>query len=137
MIAVVAVLPPGRTENYSTARAKVHVRESFFQESGLHTRDLHHNKPMSQRHPLQNSHTMFVTTNILHREPIFIDPACARAAIESLYYVQEIRPCFVFGFVMMPDHCHLLMRAPEEGSISKIIGLFKRATSFTIGRGPI
>ena len=92
---------------------------------------------MAQAHPVQNGEIMFITTNIRHRRRIFADPACARIAIEVLYDIQEFYPFFLFGFVVMPDHCHFLLRIPDEGFISKMMNIYKRAVAFNIGQGPI
>ncbi len=90
-----------------------------------------------QRHPIQNEHLMFITTNLEKRRPIFSDPACARIAAETLYSIQDFYPFFLYGFVIMPDHVHVLLRIPEGESISKTIGLYKRAVTFNIGKGPL
>lgn len=92
---------------------------------------------MFQRHPIQHQHMMFVTTNTLQRIPIFADPACARAAVEALYFTQERHPFFLYGFVVMPDHCHLLLHVREESGISTVMRDYKRRVAFSIGRGPI
>ncbi len=80
---------------------------------------------------------MFITTNAKYRVPIFSDPAAARIATETLYDIQNFYPFFLYGFVIMPDHGHFLMRQPDGGSVSKTIGVYKRAVTFKIGRGPI
>ncbi|MBI1812793.1 transposase [Candidatus Peregrinibacteria bacterium] len=80
---------------------------------------------------------MFITTNTDQRKSVFRDPACARIAVETLYDIQGYYPFFLFGFVIMHDHTHFLMRIPEGGSISKTIGSYKRAVTFAIGRGPL
>ncbi len=77
---------------------------------------------------------MLVTTNTMNRVPVFADPAYAREAVESLYRVQQSQPFFLFGFVIMPDHCHFVLTVPEFGSISKIMYAYKRAVSFEIGK---
>lgn len=92
---------------------------------------------MTQRHPLQNDCMMFVTTNVLHRKPLFKDQAKARLAIEAMYETQTVYPFFLFGFVIMPDHTHWLISVPEEGSISRIMHRYKRSVSFQLGEGPI
>ena len=68
---------------------------------------------------------------------VFSHPSHAREAIEILYRVQALHPFFLFGFVIMPDHCHLLMRVPEPASISTVIGRFKMGVSHALGIGPI
>lgn len=90
-----------------------------------------------QRHPVQNQTMMFITANILNRRKIFADPACANEAVLALYKTQQIHPFFLYGFVIMPDHCHLLISVPENGSVSKIMHTFKRAVSFAIDQGSI
>jgi putative transposase len=89
--------------------------------------------PMFQRHPIQNQALMFVTTNTAKRKPYFAKAAYARQAIESLYRVQMFNPFFLYAFVVMPDHCHLLMHVPEFGSISKIVSAWKRSVAFEVG----
>jgi putative transposase len=80
---------------------------------------------------------MFITTNCRRRTPVFADPACARIAVETLYSIQSFYAFFLYGFVIMPDHCHFLIQIPDGGSVSKTIGVYKRAVTFNIGRGPI
>ncbi len=80
---------------------------------------------------------MLVTTNIARRRPLFAHPAFAREAIDVLYRIQALWPFFLFAFVIMPDHGHLLLRVPEEGSVSKIINRFKMGVSHSIGLGPL
>ncbi len=92
---------------------------------------------MSQRHPITNEEIMLVTTNCKNRRSIFDHPPYAHEAIDVLYRVQSLHPFFLYGFVFMPDHCHLLMRVPEPQSVSKIMDRFKMGISHSIGIGPI
>lgn len=92
---------------------------------------------MLERRPIQNGETMFLTTVTRNRQKIFSDSAAARIAVETLYSIQDFYPFFLHGFVIMPDHCHFLIRIPEGGSVSKMMGVYKRAVTFNIGRGPI
>lgn len=88
---------------------------------------------MSQRHPVQNDHMMFITTNSFEQRKIFQDPADAREAIECLYRVQKLHPFFLFGFVIMPDHCHFLMFVESPVSISRIMNSYKSAVVQSTG----
>lgn len=92
---------------------------------------------MSQRRPVVNGHIMFVTTNIRHCEPLFAHDPYAREAIEVLYRVQGLHLFSLYGFVIMPDHCHFLMHVPEPLSISKIMNRYKMGVSHSIGLGAI
>ena len=80
---------------------------------------------------------MFITTNTLNRMRVFSNPAYAREAIETLYRVQELHPFFLYEFVIMPDHCHFLVKVPESGSVSKIMNVYKLGVAHNIGMGPI
>ncbi len=88
---------------------------------------------MSQRHFVQNNLVMLVTTVTLNREPLFRNPAIARIAVETIFDVQKRYPFELFGFVVMPNHIHLLLRVPETGSISKIMNIYKSGMTFNTG----
>ncbi|MDO8469019.1 MAG: transposase [Candidatus Peribacter sp.] len=88
---------------------------------------------MSQRHPVLNEDVQLVTTVTARRMPIFSDPASAREAVECLYRVQARHPFFLYGFVIMPDHCHFLVRVPAPQKISTIMNVFKSGMTFNLG----
>ncbi len=92
---------------------------------------------MSQRHPIQNDAIMFVTTNIRHKQPIFSNEACATEAVETLYRVQQLHPFFLYGFVVMPDHCHFLLKVMAPYTISKLMSTYKSNVALNIGMGNI
>lgn len=77
---------------------------------------------------------MLITIVTKDREPFFKDGAFASIAIETLYSIQHFYPFFLYGFIFMPDHCHILLFVSEGGSISKIMNVYKRAVTFNIGR---
>lgn len=88
---------------------------------------------MSQRHPIQHERSMLVTTVTANRMPIFNEAPYACEAIDTLYRVQQLHPFFLYGFVIMPDHCHFLLYVPEPGSISKIMNVYKTGVTFNLG----
>lgn len=92
---------------------------------------------MFQRHPIQNDAMMFVTTNTQNRRRIFAQPAHAREALDTLYRTQELHPFLLYGFVIMPDHCHFLLKPLSPVKISTIMRTYKYGTSTNIGLGPI
>ena len=92
---------------------------------------------MTQLHPIQHDVTMFVTTNVQGREILFSNPTYAREAIENLYRVQEIHPYFLYGFVVMPDHFHALLKVLAPKNISTVMNRWKMGVSHSIGIGPI
>jgi len=90
---------------------------------------------MFQRHPIQNEVPMLITTNTLDRKKVFADPTYAREAIDSLYRVQQLHPFLLFGFVIMPDHTHFLLKVPAPLSISTIMRVYKYGVTFNLGIG--
>ncbi|MBI3619298.1 transposase [Candidatus Peregrinibacteria bacterium] len=89
---------------------------------------------MTQRHPIQNGQILMITTVTLNREPVFADPACALEAVECLYRVQDLHPFLLYGFVIMPDHCHFLLNVPPPETVAVVMGTFKSGMTFNIGR---
>ncbi len=80
---------------------------------------------------------MLVTTVTHDREPIFEEPTYAREAVDHIYRVQQRIPFFLHGFVIMPDHCHFLLRVPAPGSISQVMRSYKMGLTFQTGEGPM
>jgi REP element-mobilizing transposase RayT len=102
--------------------------------AGIPARDkTTNNDRMSQRRPVVNGHIMFVTTNIRHCEPLFAHDPYAREAIEVLYRVQGLHLFSLYGFVIMPDHCHFLLRVPPPETIAHIMNVYKSGMTFNIG----
>ncbi len=92
---------------------------------------------MTQVHPIQHDVTMMVTTNIRNRRPLFKNAAYAWEAIDVLYRVQVWHAFFLFGFVIMPDHCHILLHVPAPNMVSKVVERYKSGVSHSLGIGPI
>ncbi|MBI3619206.1 transposase [Candidatus Peregrinibacteria bacterium] len=80
---------------------------------------------------------MFITTNLQNRKKVFANPAYAREAVEILYRVQKLHPFFLYGFVIMHEHCHFLLMPPDGGSVSQIMRCYKSGVSHGLGLGPI
>ncbi len=90
---------------------------------------------MSQRHFVQNNRIMMITTVTIHREPFFANPAFAHEAIDCLYRTQSLHPFFLYGFVIMPDHCHFLLKVTAPALVSRTIGIYKSGLTFDLGIG--
>ncbi len=88
---------------------------------------------MSQRHRIQNNVVTLITSVTLDRERFFENPPTAREAVETLYRVRNHHPFFLYGFVIMPDHVHVLLKVPSGGSMSKIMNVYKSGLTFNTG----
>lgn len=80
---------------------------------------------------------MLITNVTRNREIFFGDPAVAREAVETLYRVQQRHPFFLYGFVVMPDHCHFLMKVRWPEKISAIMNVYKSGLTFNTGIRPL
>ena len=62
-----------------------------------------------------------------------LDSAAARDTFEhELERVRRWYGCFVTGYVVMPEHVHLLISEPERGKLSLVIQMLKQITSRTL-----
>lgn len=86
---------------------------------------------------MQNESIMLITTNVMKKMPVFLNESFAREAVEHLYRVRDMYLFSLYGFVIMPDHCHFLVLVPKPGSISTIMRVYKMGLTFCIGEGPL
>jgi putative transposase len=71
----------------------------------------------------------FITFSCYRRMP-FLDSVTARESIErELERVRCWYGCYVTGYVVMPEHVHLLISEPERNTLSVVIQMLKQITS--------
>jgi len=59
-----------------------------------------------------------------------LDSAAARDVFEQeLERVRRWYGCYVTGYVVMPEHVHLLISEPERGELSVVMQMLKQITS--------
>ncbi len=92
---------------------------------------------MMPRRTIVNEVPMFITTNVKKRRPFFARDGFAKEAIDHLYRVQLFHPFFIYGFVIMPDHCHFLLKVCAPETICRIMDIYKGGLAHQIGIGPI
>lgn len=88
---------------------------------------------MSFRHPLLQRYLLLVTVRTVDKEPVFQDPGYAEETVKCLYRIKCFNPFILHAFVVMPDHCKILLDL-RRGSISTIIHAFQAAVDFEIVR---
>ena len=80
-----------------------------------------------------NSYVHFVTTGTYNNLPYFRDEECCRVLLEELEFYRNKFDFTLPGYVIMPDHIHLLLwwdkTEKSDLSISKIIQGIKGATA--------
>ncbi len=90
---------------------------------------------MIEKKRVQNGVVMFITMNTWHRRQVFIHPNFAKKAIEYLYELMKKKPFMLYGFVVMPDHIHVLLRLDAPNTIDEFIGNYRTGLSFELGTG--
>jgi putative transposase len=74
-------------------------------------------------------HHHFITFSCFHRKP-FLGSATARAGFEHALERIRIRYDFVvMGYVVMPEHVHLLVTEPRQSSLARAIQALKISVS--------
>ncbi len=66
-----------------------------------------------------------ITTNVVQRRPIFRE---ARVAGQLLGVIDEVKtqePVTVHGYVIMPDHLHLVLSVRAEITLGRVVQLIK------------
>jgi REP element-mobilizing transposase RayT len=76
----------------------------------------------------------YITSNIYNRICIFTRPSFIISVIDSLNYYRYQYACKILGYVIMPDHIHLLIWPQDAHMITDFMRDFKRFTSGRITR---
>lgn len=71
-------------------------------------------RPVESYAPFFQPGTVFVTCATIDREPILGQPATAHLLRTVLHQVKKTLPFRMLGFVLLPNHLHLLLR-PQAG----------------------
>ena len=79
-------------------------------------------------------HVYYVTIVVYGRLTIFTHPAYIIPLLDSLNYYRNKHRFKLLGYVVMPDHLHLLIWPYGESTMSDIMRDFKRFTSGRIAR---
>ena len=74
----------------------------------------------------QSGQTHFVTFSCYHRQPLLNPTRAFEASLERVRRSFELR---VYGYVVMPEHVHLLVSEPERGSLAVAIQMLKQVVS--------
>lgn len=68
---------------------------------------------------------VFITQVVANREPIFHNSAHIDLLRTILHNVRELHPFQMLGYVILPDHLHLLMRPGDGVTHSQIMHSLK------------
>jgi putative transposase len=66
-----------------------------------------------------------ITTVTRDRQPVFADDANVRLLLATIHQAKSLYPFAMLGYVVMPEHMHLLIRLGEATRIDKLMQSIK------------
>src|SRR5271157_1779018 len=82
---------------------------------------------LERRYGTRSSH--FITCSCYRRRPLLNDDRIKRLFLTILEEVRQRYRFCVYGYVIMPEHFHLLMGKPEVGDPSTVLQVLKQRVS--------
>jgi len=80
---------------------------------------------MKLKHFFQREGVYFVTSVTYLRRKIFLEPTNARFLLATISYHRFILEFKLFGYVIMPDHLHIIVSPSKKYPLSKIMNFIK------------
>ena len=77
----------------------------------------------------ESGQTHFLTFSCYQRRPLFAEPVARRIFELALERVRRRFRLCVYGYVVMPEHVHLLISEPAEGTFADAIKSLKQGVS--------
>jgi putative transposase len=77
----------------------------------------------------------FITFSCYRRQPLLNSPRAKRTFELVLEQVRRQYKFFITGYVVMPEHVHLLMSEPEKGTLASALQVLKQLVAQRLGGG--
>src|SRR5579859_3976276 len=77
-------------------------------------------------------HLHFITGSCYHRLPLLSSPRCRDRLLSILEQTRQRYRFVVVGYVVMPEHIHLLLTEPEIGTLSTVMQVLKQRTAHAL-----
>ena len=71
----------------------------------------------------------FITCSCYRRQPLLRSPQCRDIFLKVLEQTRKAYQFTVVGYVVMPEHFHLLVSEPERGTLSTVLQVIKQRVS--------
>ncbi len=68
----------------------------------------------------------FITTSCYQRRPLLGTARCRDLFLEVMEQIRQRHQFVVVGYVVMPEHVHLLFTEPERGNLSLVVAALKQ-----------
>ena len=79
----------------------------------------------------------FITFSCYHRAPLLCTPEARNKFVESFERTRRWYGFYVVGYVVMPEHVHLLISEPERSKLSVAIQMLKQIASQKLHAKPL
>jgi putative transposase len=76
-----------------------------------------------------HGHLHFVTFSCFHRQPLLGTPSARKLFINELARARNNYGFLLVGYVVMPEHVHLLIGEPKRGTPSTMLQMLKQRVS--------
>ena len=84
--------------------------------------------PRRLRRKNNTGHLHFITSSCFQRRPLLATNPRRDRCLELLEQVRRRYKFLVAGYVVMPEHIHLLISEPERGTISTVMQVLKQGS---------
>jgi putative transposase len=88
--------------------------------------------PWGLRHFQQARCLHFITFSCHARDPLLGDPQSRHVFEQILERVRTWYGFFVSGYVIMPEHVHLLISEPERSTLARVLQMLKQNTAHSL-----
>ncbi len=82
----------------------------------------------------QTGHSHFVTFTCYHRSRFLCEAAACAAVLQCLENTRLRYGMRIYGYVLMPEHVHLLVGEPERGTLAHALQSLKSASARVVRR---
>ena len=77
----------------------------------------------------QARHLHFITFSCYHRAPLLGNPQARDIVVTAVEQARRWYGFYVVGYVVMPEHVHLLISEPERSTLSVALQMLKQSAS--------
>jgi putative transposase len=85
--------------------------------------------PWGLKHFQQTRQIHFLTFSCYHRPPKFTNATARDTFVSALERVRENYGLCIYGYVVMPEHVHLLVSEPERSTLAQAIKSLKQGVA--------
>ena len=71
----------------------------------------------------------FLTFSCYHRQPKLIPPEASATFVAALERVRQSYGLCIYGYVVMPEHVHLLVNEPERSTLAQAVKSLKQGVA--------